>query len=1315
MRILSLGLVAILGLHARGFAQTLAQPSWSKKLNARTVFITGGWQYEMELARAAHVIASLQVSSQTDWEDPVNPAAALSVSVDGRLASHVITYMGREFHHYEIHLGLITPGVRVLEITRLDSAHLDVRLVEVRVDAYEEDHAQFPVLAHAPVIFGRKEMRYSDLPLLLAHEVRWFEALPGQTPRMKAIEYTVVYSNEAGGTPPAGLLHKWGRYSDIEWAYRVEFERDGKTRKRAYFQGPEHKTLPFRGGYENDQPALQVATLNNMLIDTLNTKLRFALPPRYRMPDDGLRERLMLQAPWSWRVCAKEARREQRQEKTLTDTTRLADLKNYLFIQFAAHPQIPETECGGFFIAKFRRHHGEYVSHLWSPRLVIRSRQPFVRQTALPMPGGVTPEDLVRLDFVANAASDKTVLTEIVNVFALDHNDLPRIWPPGWRGAIALDPGERVSFHVDGFQLLPERILPLAEAWSFQVDSLLQGDREGWNDAAFNDQAWPLLRTGVSWEQQGYSGYRGVAWYRTHFKPDQSWRSEKMLLGLGITGNFALWCNGKPLSPMQLTESSEEDPKIFDLTPHVQVGKGNVLALRVDGREQPGGLIAKPAGLINLVQALAQPLPAAMADPGIDEGEPFDYFALPSAFLGTLENGVSAQITPEGSLYNGAVELMFYGGAALQPLNAGRKTLLQGYFPVLQYQTAKEGIDYRFEAFALPMADSAAQHAMNYLQVTLSNNTNAPRHTRFAVGMRFRGAEQRLPAQAPFDPLWHYRLVGKFVHRNQEVLCSVSTLPHSVQFSPLGAAHRPESITGMMEYQFTLAPGEVQRVSLCVPQKPASSERMRAAQGLTFDCDRLREDAVRYWQKFLQAGAAISVAEDKVNHLWRAQLIYSAIFFGPGAGRDGRNPWHQYPLSRLATAASAFDAAGHHHLAQQALRSGFEKIAGSTMAANGMTEENRTPASGWAELLAALAGHLQVTADHALLAEAMPAIRMLLLELEKSHKQNSSSARRQEDLPLALMGLRHAQNLARRAGEQETESLADRLYSYVEKEYRPGLEAFGKKKNEKEARPVKRAGERMVAAAVYPANILPAGDKRAAAALQALRGDFEEGLATRPGQWLDPGFTFDLAHAALQSREPETALQDFYALALHTSAAHLLIGEHFRAWSTRQNQSPETVLEGVRGEFVLLMRDLFVREEGRDLFLFEAVSPAWFLQDNRLEIRDVVTAFGKHSVQATSSAEELVMDFEHQWRTPPRRILLRVPEFVEALSARIDGQAVPIEKGYITVPPLSRRVEMQWRNHAAQEPVGYEQTVARFKREYAGRYEMWKREHAAKN
>jgi hypothetical protein len=778
-----------------------------------------------------------------------------------------------------------------------------------------------------------------------------------------------------------------------------------------------------------------------------------------------------------------------------------------------------------------------------------------------------------------------------------------------------------------------------------------------------------------------------------------------------------VWLNGKPLSPANLPEMPENAPAIFDLTPHVRLNKDNALAIRIDGREQPGGLLARPLGIRNLLQAISEPSPRAMADPRVDETEPFDYFVQPPAFIGTLENGVSAQITPQGSLYTGAIEFTFYGGAAPQPLICHKKILLQDYFPVINYRAALDGVDYRFEAFALPIADTTANQAMNYLQVTLINNTSTARSTRFAVGMRFRGAEQKLPTHVAFDPLWHYRLVGKFVHRNQEVLCSVSALPNNVQFSPLGTSNQPGSIVGMMEYEFTLAPGEMQRVSLCVPQKPVSSERMRAAQGLTFDCDRLREDAVHFWRKFLQRGATVSVAEDKVSHLWAAQLIYNAIFFGPGAMQDSDNAWFQFPLAQWSAAARAFNAAGYHDLALQVLHTSVKQMEGVSEPANGHFDETRPhqALAGWASLIAALAEHVQLTGDRPLLAEAMPAIRASVQRLEKNRRENPGGQNRAEDLPMAMMGLRHAQHLAQLEGDRQTEATAEKLYSNFEKDFRGRAEAFNKKKGNSNAPFTSREGQRMITAAVYPANLLSATDKRASSALPALRSSFEEGLATRHGSWLDANLTFDLAEVALQRGEVEVARQDFYALLAHTTATHLLIGDKFHAWGNRQDQEKNGVLHGAEGKFITLLREMLVRAKGRDLHVFEALSPAWLLNDNRLEVRNIVTAFGKHSLQATISPEKLIVDFQHDWRTPPKRLLVRVPEFVETLAARVDGQAVPIDKGYIVVPLLAHRLELQWRNHAAQERMSFANTVADFKREYAGRYEMWKREYEGKN
>jgi len=419
-------------------AQQFPSPSFSKILFSRATTLKATWEKNFVSPQAGHAVAHFQISSDTDWEDPRNPAALLEIAVDERLASHLVTFMGRVNggHVYSIHLGFLNAGQHELTLQRADSSNAAIKLHNVRLDIYYANHPFYPVLAHAPIIFGRNpDMRYSDVPLLLAYEKSDLNS-------GHELKYTVFFSNENGGTPPPGLLHLWGRYTDIEWAYRVELAANGK-RFRASFQGKDHHELPYFGSFENAQPALQVATLNNMFSDSLTTKLRFALPPFFAIPPDGLRESVMLEAPWTWRVSAKEARREQRLNPQPADSTRIADLQRYLYIQFLAEPEMSGTKAGGYFIARYKNNPNEYASNLGSSRLIIRSDQKIARQTALPLPADLTLDDLQCLEFVADASGGSVVLKNVVRLFSLDENDLPREWNLSWRDSIRLTSGQR--------------------------------------------------------------------------------------------------------------------------------------------------------------------------------------------------------------------------------------------------------------------------------------------------------------------------------------------------------------------------------------------------------------------------------------------------------------------------------------------------------------------------------------------------------------------------------------------------------------------------------------------------------------------------------------------------------------------------------------------------------------------------------------------------------------------------------------------------------------------------------------------------------
>ncbi len=182
----------------------------------------------------------------------------------------------------------------------------DVTVESVRVVAIGEGDPAYLAAAYAPVLHPRRAAlkKFSDVPLLL-----WYEV--DRTPRGQRIRYSVVFSNEDGGTPADRLMATWGRLTDIEFVYGVELDDAGRVLEEK-FQGREHKILPFRGARVGHHPVLHVVTENNMLDETGGGRRRYA-PAPFPFDLGGVsREAVMDAHPWTYRVSAQEARREGR-------------------------------------------------------------------------------------------------------------------------------------------------------------------------------------------------------------------------------------------------------------------------------------------------------------------------------------------------------------------------------------------------------------------------------------------------------------------------------------------------------------------------------------------------------------------------------------------------------------------------------------------------------------------------------------------------------------------------------------------------------------------------------------------------------------------------------------------------------------------------------------------------------------------------------------------------------------------------------------------------------------------------------------------
>jgi hypothetical protein len=175
----------------------------------------------------------------------------------------------------------------------------------VTVDVIGPDRADFTAFSHAPVIHVRPGTveRFSDLPILAYVETR--PSADGGA----EYRYTVVFTNEDGGTPADRLMATWGRTTDIEFVYGVRLDARGHV-VATEIQGPDHALLPFAGTREAGHPLLWVTTENNMVEASGTTGVRI-VPAVERLDLGGRpRETIMDLHPWSYRVMAAELARE---------------------------------------------------------------------------------------------------------------------------------------------------------------------------------------------------------------------------------------------------------------------------------------------------------------------------------------------------------------------------------------------------------------------------------------------------------------------------------------------------------------------------------------------------------------------------------------------------------------------------------------------------------------------------------------------------------------------------------------------------------------------------------------------------------------------------------------------------------------------------------------------------------------------------------------------------------------------------------------------------------------------------------------------
>jgi hypothetical protein len=270
----------------------------------------------------------------TSWRERGAEAAVATIYVDGQYHQDVILFAGARDFTYQLALGRVGPGEHSLrvEFNRKQSSakSTNIKIVEAKVTTIDRKHPEFQAIARAPIIYARPDTigKFSDIPLLAYYEFERARVIDRLT-------YTVIFSNEDGGTQTTALMARWGRATDIEWVCETRISVEGEASTN--FQGANHRDTRFAGKFEADHPLMFVTTVNNNFSDQGQSEMRFAPRPMAFDAQTTSREEMMDRHPWTYRVMADEMIREEKITQERKPGQLINDLRNYVYFDISSN------------------------------------------------------------------------------------------------------------------------------------------------------------------------------------------------------------------------------------------------------------------------------------------------------------------------------------------------------------------------------------------------------------------------------------------------------------------------------------------------------------------------------------------------------------------------------------------------------------------------------------------------------------------------------------------------------------------------------------------------------------------------------------------------------------------------------------------------------------------------------------------------------------------------------------------------------------------------------------------------------------------
>ena len=136
------------------------------------------------------------------------------------------------------------------------------------------------------------------------------------------------------------------------------------------------------------------------------------------------------------------------------------------------------------------------------------------------------------------------------------------------------------------------KVADLSGRWRFSI-----GDRPEWASSDYNDAHWEKIWVPKSWEEQGFHGYDGYAWYRTSVQLVEINEKQSYYLKLGYIDDVdEVYINGKKIGstgtfPPRYTTAFNAQRVYAIPSMFIHKNKTMTIAVRVFDEGGEGGIV----------------------------------------------------------------------------------------------------------------------------------------------------------------------------------------------------------------------------------------------------------------------------------------------------------------------------------------------------------------------------------------------------------------------------------------------------------------------------------------------------------------------------------------------------------------------------------------------------------------------------------------------------------------------------------------------------------------------------------------------------